>query len=211
LRGRHLDRLRARAGQFFLWRFRGRPGWTRANPFSLSAAPRSDLLRITVKDVGDATGAVAGLLPGTRVLFEGPYGRFTGDARRCARITLIACGIGITPIRALLEAEQYRPGDATLIYRARRPEDFALLGEIDAIASARGVNTIFLPGSRGPDSSWLPDGHGDPLASLTDMVPHLTRSDVFVCGPEDWMESVVTTLYDAKVPDGQIHVERFWW
>jgi ferredoxin-NADP reductase len=53
------------------------------------------------------------------VLFEGPYGRFTGDARRCARITLIACGIGNTPIRALLEAEQYRPGDATLIHRAR--------------------------------------------------------------------------------------------
>jgi predicted ferric reductase len=211
LRGRHLDRLRVRAGQFFLWRFRDRPGWTRANPFSLSAAPRSDLLRITVKDVGDATGAVAGLLPGTRVLFEGPYGRFTGDARRCARITLIACGIGITPIRALLEAEHYRPGDATLIYRARRPEDFAFQGEIDAIASTRGVNTIFLPGSRGPRGSWLPDGHGDPLASLTGMVPHLTRSDVFVCGPEDWMESVVTTLYDAEVPYGQIHVERFGW
>jgi ferredoxin-NADP reductase len=34
---------------------------------------------------------------------------------------------------------------------------------------------------------------------------------VFVCGPERWMESVVTTLYDAEVPDGQIHVERFWW
>ena len=211
LRGRHLDRLRVRAGQFFLWRFRDRPGWTRANPFSLSAAPRSDRLRITVKDVGDATGAVAGLLPGTRVLFEGPYGRFTGDARRCARITLIACGIGITPIRALLEAEHYRPGDATLIYRARRPEDFAFQGEIDAIAATRGVNTIFLPGSRGPRGSWLPDGHGDPLASLTGMVPHLTRSDVFVCGPERWMESVVTTLYDAEVPDGQIHVERFWW
>jgi len=211
LRGRHLDLLRIRAGQFFLWRFRERPGWTRANPFSLSAAPRSDLLRITVKDLGDATAAMAGLLPGTRVLIEGPYGRFTGDARRCARITLIACGIGITPIRALLEAEHYRPGDATLIYRARRPEDFAFQGEIDAIASTRGVNTIFLPGSRGPRDSWLPDGHGDPLASLTGMVPHLTRSDVFVCGPERWMESVVTTLYDAEVPDGQIHVERFWW
>jgi predicted ferric reductase len=211
LRGRHLARLRMRAGQFFLWRFRDRRGWTRANPFSLSAAPRPDLLRITVKDVGDGSGAVAGLRPGTRVLFEGPYGRFTGAARRCARITLIACGIGITPIRALLESEPYRPGDATLIYRARRPEDFAFLREIDAIASARGVNTIFLPGSRGPRGSWLPDGHGNPLTSLTGMVPHLTRSDVFVCGPEPWMESVVTTLYDAEVPESQIHVERFWW
>jgi predicted ferric reductase len=211
LRGRHLDRLSVRAGQFFLWRFRDRQGWTRANPFSLSAAPRSDRLRITVKDLGDATGAVAALSPGTRVLFEGPYGRFTGEARRCARITLIACGIGITPIRALLEAEHYRPGDATLIYRARRPEDFAFQDEIDAIAATRGVNTIFLPGPRGPRGSWLPDGHGDPVSALTGLVPHLTRSDVFVCGPEHWMESVVTTLWNAEVPDGQIHVERFGW
>ncbi|HKD99283.1 MAG TPA: ferredoxin reductase family protein [Micromonosporaceae bacterium] len=211
LRGRHLDRLGARAGQFFLWRFRDRRGWTRANPFSLSAAPRPDLLRITVKDVGDGSGAVAGLRPGTRVLFEGPYGRFTGDVRRCARITLIACGIGITAIRALLEAEPYRPGDATLIYRARQPEDFAFLREIDAIAAARGVNVIFLPGSRGPDGTWLPDGYPGPLASLNRMVPQLTRSDVFVCGPERWMESVVATLYEAEVPDDQIHVERFGW
>jgi predicted ferric reductase len=211
LRGRHLDRLGARAGQFFVWRFRGRRGWTRANPFSVSAAPRPDRLRITVKDVGDGSGAVAALVPGTRVLFEGPYGRFTGDVRRCARITLIACGIGITPIRALLEAEHYRPGDATLIYRARRSEDFAFQREIDEIAAIRGVNVIFLPGSRGPGDSWLPDGHHDRLASLTRMVPHLASSDVFVCGPERWMESVVATLYDAKVPDNQIYVERFGW
>src|SRR5262245_20877811 len=84
LRGRHLDRLSVRAGQFFLWRFRDRRGWTRANPFSLSAAPRPEMLRITVKDVGDGSGAAAGLHPGTRVLFEGPYGRFTSDVRRCA-------------------------------------------------------------------------------------------------------------------------------
>ncbi len=211
LHGQHLDRLRMRAGHFFVWRFRDRRGWTRAQPFSLSAAPGPDRLRITVKDVGDGSGAVARLRPGARVLFEGPYGRFTGEVRRCGRITMIACGIGITPIRALLEAEHYRPGDATLIYRASGAEEFAFRSEIDAIAGTRGVNVIFLPGPRGPDDSWLPVGHRDPLATLTDLVPHLARSDVFVCGPEPWMESVVDTLRDAAVPENQIHVERFGW
>ncbi|HEY0645949.1 MAG TPA: ferredoxin reductase family protein, partial [Nocardioides sp.] len=37
--GRDLPRLPVEAGQFFTWRFHGRPGWTRANPYSLSAAP----------------------------------------------------------------------------------------------------------------------------------------------------------------------------
>lgn len=211
LRGRRLDRLPVRAGQFFLWRFLGRRGWTRAQPYSLSAAPRPDLLRITVKDLGDGSSEVAGLRPGTRVLIEGPYGRLTGDVRRHRRITLIACGIGITPIRALMEAEHYPPGEATLIYRAGRPEDFAFRREIEAIARTRGVNVIFLPGPRGARGSWLPAGHRNPLASLMRMVPFLTRSDVFVCGPEPWMESVVETLHAGGVPEDQIHVERFGW
>ena len=53
LTGRHLDRLRAEAGQFLNWRFLDRPGWTRAHPYSLSAAPDGRSLRITVKDLGD--------------------------------------------------------------------------------------------------------------------------------------------------------------
>ncbi|HKD99282.1 MAG TPA: ferredoxin reductase family protein [Micromonosporaceae bacterium] len=212
LRGRHLDRLPVRAGQFFQWRFLGRRGWTRAQPYSLSAAPRSDLLRITVKDLGDGSGAVAGLRPGTRVLIEGPYGRLTGDVRRSRRLTMIASGIGITPMRALLEAEHYRPGDATLIYRAGRPEEFAFGREIEWLERNRGVRVVYLPGRRGPGGSWLPaDRHHDPVRALLRMAPQVASSDVFVCGPQPWMDAVVATLRAATVPEEQIHVERFGW
>ena len=64
LRGRRLDRLPVRAGQFFQWRFLDGPGWSRAHPYSLSAAPHRDLLRITVKDLGDGSARVAALRPG---------------------------------------------------------------------------------------------------------------------------------------------------
>ena len=55
IRGRDLDRIGRRPGQFFLWRFITPTGWWQAHPFSLSAAPRSNRLRITVKDLGDHT------------------------------------------------------------------------------------------------------------------------------------------------------------
>jgi predicted ferric reductase len=45
LRGHRLDRLPVRAGQFFLWRFLDGPGWSRAHPYTLSAAPAPDLAR----------------------------------------------------------------------------------------------------------------------------------------------------------------------
>src|SRR5439155_14899077 len=49
LNGRHLDELHAQPGQFFLWRFMTPQGWWQAHPFSLSAAPTRQRLRITVK------------------------------------------------------------------------------------------------------------------------------------------------------------------
>src|SRR3954468_6445422 len=43
--GERLDRVRARPGQFFLWRFLSRGRWWQAHRFSLSAAPDGRLLR----------------------------------------------------------------------------------------------------------------------------------------------------------------------
>ena len=59
LTGRRLDRLPLRAGQFLNVRFLDGPGWTRANPFSLSAAPDGRSLRITAKALGDGSARLA--------------------------------------------------------------------------------------------------------------------------------------------------------
>ena len=62
--GTQLDELDAEPGQFFRWRFLTRSLWWSSHPFSLSAAPGPDLLRITVKDLGDHSQALAGCGPG---------------------------------------------------------------------------------------------------------------------------------------------------
>jgi len=75
--GRWLERLPVESGQFFAWRFLRRTGWTRGNPYSLSAAPDGRSLRISVKDLGDNSRTLRDLRPGTPVLVEGPYGRLS--------------------------------------------------------------------------------------------------------------------------------------
>lgn len=211
LTGRNLHRLPVRAGQFFNWRFLGHHGWTRAQPYSLSAAPRQELLRITVKDLGDGSRSVQRLRVGTRVLIEGPYGRLTGAVRRRSHVAMIASGIGITPLRALLESEPYRPGEATLMYRASTAADFTFERELAQLARARGVRLFYLPGRRGPHDSWLPPAQVDPVTALLQMAPHIVVSDVFVCGPEPWMDAVTATLDAVGVPADQVHLERFGW
>ena len=101
--GRRLDRLAVSGGQFFQWRFLTRDLWWHAHPYSLSALPRPPYIRVTVKGLGDQSRAVRRLRPGTRVAIEGPYGAFTHHARISDRVVLIGAGVGITPLRALLE------------------------------------------------------------------------------------------------------------
>jgi predicted ferric reductase len=83
--GAHLRELGAQPGQFFRWRFLTPELWWAANPYSLSAAPAPNLLRITVKIAGRHSEALRRLRPGTSVFAEGPYGSFTAAARRRRR------------------------------------------------------------------------------------------------------------------------------
>ena len=102
--GRDLDLLKARGGQFFQWRFMTRDWWWQAHPYSLSASPNSSWLRITVKDLGDQSGAARRLRAGhAGAGAEGPYGVFTAAPAHAERVAAFAAGVGITPIRAMLD------------------------------------------------------------------------------------------------------------
>jgi predicted ferric reductase len=200
--GRNLDRLQARAGQFFLWRFLGRGRWWEAHPFSLSQAPDGRSMRITVKAAGDFTRRIAGIVPGTRVIAEGPFGVFTLAARRRERALFIAGGIGITPIRAMLEEVA---SEAVCIYRVIKEEDLVFRHELVALARQRGIALHILAGDHaGP-------GARDQLSreNLRRLVPDLVDRDVFLCGPPAMMRAVEKTLRQVGVPGDQVHSERF--
>src|SRR3954469_20833493 len=188
LTGRHLDKLPARAGQFFQWRFLDGPGWSRSHPYSLSATPQGRMLRITVKDLGDGSARVAALRPGTRALVEGPYGKLTGETYEGGPLVLLACGIGVTPLLSLLGELPYRPGEATLIYRARSEADVAFRAELEWFAANRGVRVVPLVGPRAARASWLPAtlADHDDAEALRRIVPHIARSHVYMCGPDAW-------------------------
>jgi predicted ferric reductase len=210
LRGRHLDRLPVRAGQFFLWRFLDGPGWTRAHPYTLSAAPGSRLLRITVKDLGDGSARAATLRPGTRVLVEGPYGAMTAARQRRPKVLLMAAGVGITTMRALLEDLTC---DVTLLYRVSRLTDAVFAAELDELAHSRGVRVLYLDGPRPDRVSWLPQrfAHVGDVAGLRWLVPDVAEREVCLCGPPQWMDAARTAALDAGVPAHHIHLEAFAW
>jgi predicted ferric reductase len=201
--GHHLDDLRAEPGQFFRWRFFSRGSWWQSHPYSLSAPPSDQLLRITVKALGDHSLALRTLHKGTPVFAEGPYGALTERRRTRRKVLLLAGGIGVTPLRALFETLPARPGDLTLVYRAGTEVDIVFRRELDAIAAWRGARVIYLVGP--------PGGDADPFTGrrLASVVPGVTEHDVYLCGPPRMMDAAHAALRRVGVPRKHIHTESF--
>ena len=200
--GKHLEKLTAQAGQFMRWRFLTRNGWWQSHPFSLSAAPHSEWLRLTVTAVGGHTSRLAELQPGTPVWAEGPFGTFTAQRRTRRRALLIAGGSGIAPIRALLED---MPPDTIVIYRASRPDELVFRAELEELAELRDAWVRYIVGSRndpGPRRLFTPSG-------LLGLVPDVNRRDVYLCGPPGLVSAAVDTLRELDVPDSQMHLDPF--
>jgi predicted ferric reductase len=211
--GKNMHRLTAKAGQFYLLRIMTPTQWWRPHPFSLSAAPNEDYVRFTVGDRGDDTSLMQNLKVGTKVMLEGPYGVFTEERRTKEKVTLIAAGIGVPPIRALAESMVGKPGDITIVYRTRDNDDAALLHELDELSAIRGHELRVLEGPRANPKSWLPAGHGNipDFQRLRLIAPQVTDSDVFICGPVAWTRSVEKSLHQLGIPAKQIHAEEFAW
>jgi ferredoxin-NADP reductase len=118
---------------------------------------------------------------------------------------LIAGGIGITPIRALVETLAADPGDVALLYRVATDDDIAFGKELRRLAERRGVDLRVLVGTDVGDDET--DQLGVP--QLRALLPDIARCDVYLCGPPAMVDAVRRRLRRLRVPRAHIHFERF--
>lgn len=211
LGGRPLGRVEAEAGQFAVLRPLTSRLWWQPHPFSLSATPTTDGLTFTIKDRGDASGAITRLRVGDRVGLEGPFGTLTLDTLDPARrLVMIIGGVGIAPARALL---QRLPLDVEIgrgpivLFRARQLSDLVHYDEIRALAERRGGTVFNLVG---PSISLAVD---DPFSAheLLGAIPDLASRQAYVCGPERMIAAARNGLRRAGMSRSAIHHEHAWW
>lgn len=206
--GPGLARMRAEAGQFFVWRFRTGPGWTRGHPYSLSAVPTTAGLRTTIGVRGDDGARLAALVVGTRVWLEGPYGRLTTGALGTAPVVAFGAGLGVAPLVGLLADRAPGSGDV-IVTRDRTATPLA--ADVATLVTHHGVRHVALVGPRGADSTWLPAhlAHLGTRGALARLVPDPRRTTAVVCGPSVWARGLAKDLHRAGVE--HVHVERYDW
>ncbi len=205
--GRRLKAFPARAGQFVFVRFLARGLWGEKHPFSLSNYPDGESLRLTVKKVGDFTSALSRLRAGTRVLVDGPYGTLTANRAVLPQVLLIAGGIGITPLRALLEAFALEGRDITLLYANRSEKRIVFREELEQLAAQHPYPKIHVIVSQ--PEEWTGERGRLDSERLTRLVPDVQRREVFLCGPLSMMREMRKILRRQGVSARHIHTEEF--
>jgi predicted ferric reductase len=213
VKGRRLDKLEQYAGQFYMWRFLTPRLFLQSHPFSISTAPNKDYLRVTIAALGDGSKTLQNIKVGTKLMLDGPYGIFTENRRLFKHVTLIAAGIGITPVRSLVEEFIADKGDLTVIYRGDDEVNMPFIDELKEFETSKGIDLHLSVGKRGFANSWLSgaDSTNNDKEALLRIAPNVVVSDVYVCGPVAWAKSVKKSLLDAGVSKEQIHIEEFGW
>ena len=204
--GNNIDQLNAQGGQYFRWRFLARGVWYQTHPFSLSAHPTENTLRLTVKGVGAYTRRLKRRLrPGQRVLADGPYGAFTAFLRRRRRVLLIGGGVGVTPLRAIAQTLDGNERDVIFAQRATTEHDLLMVDELRRMQ--RQGKLTFLPvlGKRGKTA------REDPMhpTRLREAIPDLCEREIFICGSPGMVASTIRNLRRAGVRRRYIHSELF--
>lgn len=190
--------------------------------YSISSAPRlDDVLSITLKRVEG--GLVSNYLldhykEGQLVEFLSPQGRFIiqNSIKNERRLVLFAGGSGITPIMSILRSTLYNEpkSKVSLIYANRDVPsiifDQKLKDLVTKFPDRLAVSHILSQEKESTDSSHI-SGRLTPalIKGLLQEIPETLPREYYICGPTGMMELVHTSLIDQKIPETQIHQERF--
>jgi predicted ferric reductase len=203
--GRHMERFKFQAGQYANINLLARGMWY-THPFSFSAAYNGTFIRFTIKNAGGYTAKIATVKPGTRVIIDGPLGLFVEKRATREKYLLIAGGIGITPLRAMLEPLARDKKDVILLVSARTTNDIIFsteITELQQIDPAIKVHYIVSTPTPGYEPGRLNK------EKIVRLVPDFFEREVFVCGPPPMMQSIVKDVSEIGLGPEHVHFENF--
>jgi len=202
--------MQHRAGQF-LWITVGKsPFSLQQHPYSIASSPLSDKIQLTIKDLGDFSGSVRAIAPGTQAWLEGPYGSFYHDSDEAKGAVLVAGGVGITPVMSMLRFARDR-GDTRpyfLFYGNTAWGDVIFREEIEAIQTK--INLKVVHSLTDPPAGWTGEtGYLDKDVLDRHLPKDLENCAYFICGPRPLLDLVERDLRARRIPATAIHTERF--
>lgn len=206
IKARNMKGFHFEAGQYANITILARGRWF-THPFSFSSDYNGEYIRFTIKQLGDYTNALMTVTPGTYVIIDGPLGRFVRRTAIRDKLFFIAGGIGITPIRAMMEGASKEGKDMVLMYANKTIEDVAFTKELEVIQATSPEHTkihhVFATPTAGFESGFIDK------EKIVRLVPDFYDREVFLCGPPPMMTAMVTQLKELGFSLDHVHFEKF--
>ena len=137
---------------------------------------------------------------GTPVQIEGPYGIFTTERLRGNKVLFIAGGIGITPVKAMVE-DLPTGITGTLLWRVSKETDLILLDELKTLCAERGIDLKTIVGSRTENPLWL--------EKAVTALPDYKEYEVFICASKGLIHTSKDSLLHLGLNKKNIYTEEF--
>lgn len=216
--GPDMERFKKRqAGQFGAIRLFRDGEWTEPHPFTISAAPEDDALRMTIKSSGAFTNLIPTVEPGAPIACAGPFGQFCRGIGDHSEIAMIAGGVGITPFLSVLrhfEATGARAG-MTLIWANKTYADAFAAAELEECTRTMNLRVVHVfsrveEADRRPAPVFADGRPGEVRHEFGRVNEALLRRDLraldaafYLCGPPAMQRTVLEELAKCGVdPDG---------
>jgi ferredoxin-NADP reductase/predicted pyridoxine 5'-phosphate oxidase superfamily flavin-nucleotide-binding protein len=186
--------------------------------YTLSVAPSDGVYRISVKRDGSVSQHIHRLKEGAVIEARAPAGSFLVDPLAARPLVLLAAGIGITPMLAMLRHVAFE-GSRTLktrrtwlFYSARSKAEQAFQTELAEIARIGGgaIKVVkVLSDLSGAAAGVDYDEAGRINIGLLKRVLPFDDYDFFLCGPGEFMRETYAALRSLNVADDRIYAEAF--
>jgi len=172
-----------------------------AFPVSAAAHPGGRTFQACIRRAGRVTSALYHLEEGGTVGMRGPFGQgFPVSAFAGRDALLIAGGLGMAPLRALLQAllaEQARAGEIILLYGSRDPDAILFREELENLAAAGQIQLRFSV-DFATELPWSTEAYVCRIGLVTELLRDLAfapeKSVAAVCGPPSLYGCVLEEL-----------------
>ncbi len=194
-------------GQFIYIYFDSPELSSEPHPFSISSEPRSEYLRISIKQLGDWTKKINQLQKGDHAYIWGPYGKFSNRYFEHAdkEAVLIGGGIGITPFLSIINDTLFRSkerNEVYLFYSYNKEGEDYYRNEIKQLDAGNDhFHSILHCAEK--------EGY-----ITADIIKEAVGGDLsnkvfLMCGPKPMMDALQKQLLEAGVPLEYIFKEEF--
>lgn len=197
----------------FVWLTIGRsPFMLGEHPFTLSNAPEDGPnIALSIKPLGDFTGQVENIKPGTPAWIDGPYGAFSIDMEPDTDgFVMVAGGIGITPMISNLRSMKARGDTRKVILFYANPDwdSITFREELETLEGQMNLTLVHV--LEDGDETW--DGEtGFIDREMLERYVHedARRWSFMLCGPPPMTEAVREALLELGIPIWRIDSEIF--